>query len=100
MVFWVLTIIVYTFFIYGVIAFLKNIYSKYINDIKGEIRILIKDANEVEWLINILKRNFHSITIITEKYNEEVDNMVKIMSNDVNIKYEILEDIKTREEVE
>ena len=89
MLMWILGIVVYAFFIYGLFEFFKNSYrnaGKHIREQK--IRVLITDNNEIEYLIRILKKEFNKITIILSNDDEETRKIIESLSKDVDIEVE------------
>jgi len=99
MILWAFTIIVYVFFIYGVIEFIKNVYEDLNPKGKGrkhKIEVLIEDEEELEYIIRILKKNFHHITLVG-KEEERIQNIVEGLGQDIEVEYKYIEDIREME---
>jgi len=99
MILWAFTIIVYVFFIYGVIEFIKNVYEDLSAKEKGrkhKIEVLIDNEEELEYIIRILKKNFHHIILIG-KEEERIQNIVEGLSQDIEVEYKYIEDIREME---
>ncbi len=94
MVLTIFSIIVYVFFIYGVIEFLGKIYLDATKNKKSSqcstIKVLIEDYEDLEYTIKILKKYFNHIVILLDKDSEEIPKTLIRLSEDLNIEYRYL----------
>ncbi len=103
MLMWIFTIIVYVFFIYGLIELFKKIclYTLFKNDKfnkKSKIKIIVDDADDIEYYVRMLKDKFEEIEIIFSYYSlpysmEELGKKLQRLSDNVIIKIKSLEDL-------
>jgi len=73
---WIFTVLVYVFFIYGVIEFIKNVFkdithSKHTN-VEHKIEVLINSAEELEYVLNSLKKDFNHVVLILEQQDADI----------------------------
>lgn len=98
MVIYIISIVIYVFFVYGVIAFIKNVYMDFVNKRKENadkrIQILIDEKDNVELLVKMLKKDFNHIVLILKDDIQNIDKLVDILSKDVKIEYGSLANIR------
>lgn len=95
MVIYILYILIYVFFIYGIIEFIKNVFSGYsIPKRTYQISIVIKDEKELEYILMNLKDKFAPIKIYLDTGNEELMEMIKVSSHRFNIETYDLQKLK------
>lgn len=91
---WVLVVVVYSFFIYGLFEFFKASYRSIGKHIKKQnIKILINNNDEIEYLIRTLKNEFSEITVVLLFEDEETLEILKRLSNLAQIKIMRIEDL-------
>ena len=100
------TIIVYVFFVYGVVVFIKNLYvdyvCRYVDKKDTTIKILVENEDDVEYLLDTLKDDFDNIIFVLKEENDRIIKAIEVISKDYkehNLDYEILVNIEEEEEV-
>ncbi|MTI67734.1 MAG: hypothetical protein FH753_14200 [Firmicutes bacterium] len=91
-------LIIYVFFIYGVIEFFKKVYLDFnISNNKKkerEIQILIEDIEDLEYTIRTLKSNFQHIIVIVKEDNKETIEILETLKKNISIDIKYLKDLK------
>ncbi|KNF09677.1 hypothetical protein CLPU_2c01280 [Gottschalkia purinilytica] len=92
----IFTIIVYVFFIYGVIEFGRNIYIDIINGNKPEslskITVYVHDEEHIDYLLNILRRNFKNIVFVMPNEDDSIESEKESnKTKEKKIEYKILD---------
>ncbi len=90
------TIIVYVFFIYGVIEFMKKVIF-YSNKEDREIQVYIDDPDDLEYKFNVLKKEFDRVVFIIHKDDKELDDVLNVLSRRTPIVTKYIEDISKTE---
>lgn len=101
MLLFIFTVVVYIFFVYGVIEFFRKLYWDILNK-KGiftekKINVLIDGINDIEYTVRLLKKDFHYICLIDKEYREEIENIVENLSHDMYVEYMTLEEIRKKD---
>lgn len=103
MIMLIITIIVYVFFVYGVVVFIKNLYVDYVCRYVGKrdttIKVLVENEDDVGYLLDTLKDDFDRIIFVLKEENNEIIKAIEATSRDYNVDYEILENIRNKEKV-
>lgn len=92
------TIVVYVFFIYGVIEFTKKVYLDIMS--KGNrkrgpaIQVVVGEKNDLEYIIRNLRKDFCNIMVILDEGIEEVPKSINDIGKGVNIQYRQFEEYK------
>lgn len=86
-----LGIVVYVFFIYGLITFFKKSYDEAGKKLrKPNITVVVIKKELVEYLIRMLKKDFSKITLIfNDEIDEETLKIIEKLSRDVMIKFKV-----------
>lgn len=91
-------LIIYVFFIYGVIEFFKKVYLDFNisnnKKIQREIKILIEDIEDLEYTIRTLKSNFQHIIVIVKEDNEETIEILETLKKNISIEIKYIDDLK------
>jgi len=94
---WIFTVFIYVFFVYGIIEFARNIFYDFMKrksiNVNHSIRVLVNNADEVEYMINYLKRDYNHIILVLEKHDEEIEKIIKSISDDISIEYTFLSNL-------
>lgn len=89
MLIWIFTIIVYVFFIYGVIEFIKNFYSdifmKKNKDKYPPIQVLVEREEDLEYIFRHLKGHFSHITFVFNEESEDIQRALKSIKTEDDI---------------
>ncbi|WP_427338016.1 hypothetical protein [Caloranaerobacter sp. DY30410] len=106
MIMLITTIIVYVFFVYGVVMFIKNLYvdyvCKYVDKRDTTIKVLVENEDEVGYLLDTLKDEFENIIFVLKEENDKIIKAIEVISKDYkdhNLDYEILVNIEDKKEV-
>lgn len=90
------TVVVYVFFIYGVIEFTKKVYLDIMNNKKvrkaPDIQVIISDIDDLEYIIRTLKKHFNQITFVFNDNIEKIPKTISEIGEGVNIEYRYLGD--------
>ncbi|KPU26400.1 hypothetical protein TR13x_10300 [Caloranaerobacter sp. TR13] len=103
MIMFIITIIVYVFFVYGVVVFIKNLYvdyvCRYVDKRNTTIKVLVENEADVGYLLDTLKDDFDRIIFVLKEENDEIIKAIEAISKDYNVDYEVLVNIENIEEV-
>ena len=98
MVIWIFTVLVYVFFIYGLIEFFKKAYYeltvKGINYDGPKVQVLIQDEEDLEYTIRSLMKDFRHIVVLFDKRDFSIPKGVEGLAKDVVIEFRYLGDIR------
>ncbi|EOD01622.1 hypothetical protein [Caldisalinibacter kiritimatiensis] len=91
---WLLTVFVYVFFVYGIIAFIKNVYYDFTTRKNKQtdktIEIIVNDSEDVQYYIDVLKKHFNHIILVTEEDSQYIREVINIMSKELEVEYKVL----------
>lgn len=95
MVIYICYIIIYSFFIYGIIEFFRKIFLD-LDVLKKphSIKIVLKDVKDTEFILMKLKDSFCYIITYIDMDNEELKSMLEILSLEMNIEIRDIEEMK------
>ncbi|MGF7057875.1 hypothetical protein [Brassicibacter mesophilus] len=97
MMVWIFTVFVYVFFIYGVIEFIKNVFIDISNrrntSIDHKIEVMVNNAEELEYILNSLKKNFNHIVLILEQQDTDILRIINSIRDNIQIEYRVLQSL-------
>ncbi|MBS4535799.1 hypothetical protein GOQ29_09250 [Clostridium sp. D2Q-14] len=95
MVIYIMYIVIYVFFIYGIIEFIKNILLGYdIPKKTHKISIIVEDEKELEYIFLNLKDKFAPIKVYLDTEDEELMEMIRIAYHKFNIETFDIQELK------
>jgi len=94
---WLLTVFIYVFFVYGIIAFIRNVYYDFMGrksiQRNLKIEVLVEDNDDIDYILKVLKPHFGRIVFIMKEDNEEIREILEKLSNKIDIEYKLIKNI-------
>lgn len=97
MIVWIFTVIVYVFFIYGVIEFIRNVFIDFSNrksiKVNRKIEVMVNNAEELEYILNSLKKDFNHIVLILHQQDSDMLKMINSIRDNIQIEYRVMQNL-------
>ena len=91
MVLMLFTIIIYVFFVYGIIEFSKKLYLDIIRRgktiDKPDIHVIVKDEEDLEYTIRNLRKSFNHIVLLLDDEIENIPSTLYDVADGASIEY-------------